>query len=536
MEPAPVQTPGMGGIMYKNKKKPVDSTSGNGPIAWLNDISLRERVDRVCKGLKAPRNSGERKYAEAEIKHLISWFSAIVVPVLVIALLLCIPENKGPGAARSAIPFRRFEEKPEPELQKVKEFEIETDEAADLDASMEFISHDIAGPPAHSRRPTGPAQKAVVPELANFHVIKSVVSVPAPLSGRIGKQRRAIIRQHGHAGAEDAVLSGLRWLKRKQNADGSWDSPKAAMTGLALLCFLGHGELPDSPEFGPTVKSAIQWLLDHQTRAGRFKQSDKHEYSLPIAAYALSEAFALTGIPSVRECAERSIQVIIDGQHDSGGWDYNCRHSSRSDTSYMAWCAQALKAARLAKLRNKGLERAAREAVEAFKNNSHPRGGFGYTSAGRSRLTGAGVLSMQLLNAGSSKAAKAGLAFMADERCDWSEPDGKRPLYYWYYITQAFHHAGGKAWKMWDDHFAGEIVSHQIVEETTAGEKTGYWESPSPSENYGPVYSTTLCILMLEVYYRHLHTYTQPAETGPGEISDEDGVEVQVRLPKGFSI
>ena len=42
---------------------------------------------------------------------------------------------------------------------------------------------------------------------------------------------------------EQAVLRGLAWLQKVQNADGSWgERNRGAMTGLALLCFLGHGE------------------------------------------------------------------------------------------------------------------------------------------------------------------------------------------------------------------------------------------------------------------------------------------------------
>ena len=33
-----------------------------------------------------------------------------------------------------------------------------------------------------------------------------------------------------------------------------------AMTGMALLCYLGHCELQDSPDFGPTVRKAIDFI------------------------------------------------------------------------------------------------------------------------------------------------------------------------------------------------------------------------------------------------------------------------------------
>ena len=100
--------------------------------------------------------------------------------------------------------------------------------------------------------------------------------------------------------AEGAVLRALRWLKKHQEADGCWrlesggGNPQVgaapAMTGLALLAFLAHGDTPAGEEFGATVKSAIRWLVEKQDATGHFAGRDPHDYSHPIATYALAEA------------------------------------------------------------------------------------------------------------------------------------------------------------------------------------------------------------------------------------------------------
>ena len=47
-----------------------------------------------------------------------------------------------------------------------------------------------------------------------------------------------------------------------------------AMTGMALLAYLGHCELQDSPTFGPTVQKGINFLTstppDKQIGAGNY--------------------------------------------------------------------------------------------------------------------------------------------------------------------------------------------------------------------------------------------------------------------------
>lgn len=111
-------------------------------------------------------------------------------------------------------------------------------------------------------------------------------------------------------------------------------------------------------------------------------------------------------------------------------------------------------------------------------------------------------------------AARLGLKQLSEADVDWGRPQGRRPLYYWYYVTQALFYAGGDAWARWDPAFANELVANQACEVSpTPGEPAmGYWNSPAASENHGRVYSTTLCTLMLEVYYRYLPSYSALVE------------------------
>lgn len=83
-------------------------------------------------------------------------------------------------------------------------------------------------------------------------------NIPASMKKRCSRADR-LSRLNSSGGTEkceDAVVNGLRFLKKTQNKDGSWsDRKQVGMTGLALLAFLGHCETTMSEEFGETVFS-----------------------------------------------------------------------------------------------------------------------------------------------------------------------------------------------------------------------------------------------------------------------------------------
>jgi hypothetical protein len=245
----------------------------------------------------------------------------------------------------------------------------------------------------------------------------------------------------------------------------------------------------------------------------------------------------------LKEIAEKSMNTILRGQHATGGWNYNCDRQLRDDISYMGWCAQALKAAKLAGLECDGLDRAMEKAIDSFKGHAIPGGGFGYTGATAefTGLSGVGVLCMQLLGAGRQKEALEGLNWIGKNiEGSWTQPYGERPIYYWYYITQAKFHTGGDVWSSWNSRFMTELVNNQqVVTDGIMGidgklKDIGYWNAPlnkAPEQTYGPVYNTTLCTLMLEVWYRTLPTYQDVEDVIIEEtLVSADDIEVKLDM------
>lgn len=339
----------------------------------------------------------------------------------------------------------------------------------------------------------------------SIYVLKSVYAsriAGGPGDGAGG----AIRRPSGSASAgEQAVVKALRWLKDHQNDDGSWTgggSP-TAMCGLALLCFMAHGEIPASKEFGTTVEKAIRYLLYVQESNGRFRNAGaNYVYGHAIATYALAESYGMTQMLLLKEPMEKAVQVIIDGQQAGGAFNYGYAKEGRRDLSVTGWQIQALEAAKLARAENKGLQECLYRCVAGVKSFAAPGGGFGYEGAGESpTLAGAGILCLQILDKGEDPAVMSALKATQGMTPAWPKDGGG--TYGWYYMTQARYLRGGQLWDSWSKVVLPMLVQNQQTD--------GHWESGS-THSACPVYDTTLCCLCLEVYYKWSSILTRPDE------------------------
>lgn len=350
-------------------------------------------------------------------------------------------------------------------------------------------------------------------------------SALAKYGGRYGRQ------------TESAVIKALEWLKNHQNPDGSWGPRKMAMTGLGLLTFLAHGETTGSKQYGHVVRKAIDYLMAHQKEDGALYESmntsgnggDPGSYEHGICTYAIAEAYGLCRIPELKERMEKAAGIIIKGQQPGGIWNYGFLKNERRDLSVAGWQMQALKACYINGAETSGLKEALEKAVAGTKAMQNAESGrFGYSSPGQGNdgITGVGVLCLQLLGHGKDKEVSLGLKAMADFDCKWQEPT-KWPMYAWYYITQAKFQAGQGTWNTWNAKFAPEFTKNQAED--------GHWESPkgkdgeSEETKQGPVYSTCLAALTLQVYYRFLPTYREVKSTETEEgVDTKSDVKVEV--------
>ncbi len=337
-------------------------------------------------------------------------------------------------------------------------------------------------------------------------------NLPSTVKKRCSKEDRLarLNSNGGNVQCEEAVMKSLRWLQKTQNADGSWSSPKSAMTGFALLAFLGHCETPLSAEFGETVEKAIVYLVNlGMANDGRITVMDANNiqwvYEHGISTYALAEAYTFCDslgydIPNLAEVTKTAGDLIISGQGDSGGWVYRFDSTNDGDNSVGFWQIQALKACKHTKLwKDSAFKTVSRKALEWLDKAQGSDGAIGYrgSSTRSPGLTGGGVLCFQMWGKGSSSNVRKGAKYIrANTAFKWEEDNSN--LYYHYYNAQAMINRGGADWKFYNELFRDELLKNQNEDGSwTRGRKIAHG---SVNQHM----TTCLSTFMLEVYYRFL--------------------------------
>ncbi|MBX9624699.1 MAG: terpene cyclase/mutase family protein, partial [Gemmataceae bacterium] len=390
----------------------------------------------------------------------------------------------------------------------------------------------------------------------------------AQFLGRSGGTKSKLLREGGGNDlSEAAVARGLAWLAAQQKKDGYWefDPPgkgedvkihkldRTTATGLALLPFLAAGVTHKTPghKYARKVDAGLRFLVDNLDATGRFKSpSPQYMYGHGIATMALCEAYGMTRDKSLREPAQRAVNFLSQTQGPDGSWGYQPR--TTGDTSIVGWQLQALRAAELGKdlvVKKDTVARALR-FLDSVASGSR-KAVYGYsTKNGQpgTALTAVGLLCRYYMDGwgpGSPGMAEGvpGLfgtprpgagpgeprtnrerapKTLAQAKANKTVPD----MYYFYYATQVVHFFEGPEWREWnegpkdkDGRPQGGMRDWLVEVQQKAGRDSGSWD-PDPGSigaNCGRVGTTCLCLLTLEVYYRHLPLYKRDG----GQVLDQ---------------
>ena len=371
-------------------------------------------------------------------------------------------------------------------------------------------------------------------------------------AGRAGQRK---VKKGGGGLAErneQAIAKGLDFLMRHQLEDGRWSlnnfgagrpgyeeehasfQSDTAATGLALLSFLGAGYDHFDDEYRHVVREGLDFLLRNQKPDGDLylpmdAESNKSAwfYSHGIATIALCEAYGMTGDEALRGPAQKALDFIMSSQSPRlGVWRYAPQYGS--DTSASGWQLMALKSGELAGLKiapqtyprvKRWLDAAQVSKTDGSQYVYNPlaadtdsqRHGRKTSSA----MTAVGLLMRLYLgwNRNDPQMIAGAEHLLQDLPAMGTSAQPQRDTYYWYYATQVMFHMRGKYWKEWNDRLHPLLVERQVQ----TGPMAGSWDPlGSVPDRWGPaggrIYVTTLNLLSLEVYYRHLPIYEATAK------------------------
>jgi hypothetical protein len=389
----------------------------------------------------------------------------------------------------------------------------------------------------------------------------SGIVVAGGFGGRSGSTRQKMLHEGGgNLASESAVAKGLMWLALHQAPDGHWSlnefsryahkdpTPASktfkctcsgettrqndiAATGFGLLPFLAggftHKPSKDAKQvdYSKTVKAGLDFLIAKQAANGNFGGDTMYAHG--VATIAICEAYGMTSDPMLKTPALKAVRYIEFAQDTAGGgWRYSPK--TAGDTSVTGWEVMALKSAQIAGIElykkegdkePQSLKRA-KAFLESCKSDN---GGYSYLPASgpTPTMTAVGMLCQQYLGLGPRNPGLIkGVAIL---KAAPPGVDGNN-IYYEYYATQAMHHMGGDAWDFWnlgaDGKGKGGIREYLMAKQDKILDpmrplppklvhQDGSWAPDGPwgVDGGGRIMYTSLSLLTLEVYYRHLPLY-----------------------------
>jgi hypothetical protein len=384
--------------------------------------------------------------------------------------------------------------------------------------------------------------------------------------GRSGATREKLLQEGGgNAASEAAVARGLEWLAMHQSSDGRWSMTEfhlhghdangkpipgncgcqgpgggsatdIAGTAFGLLPFLAGGQThkpssdPKRKDYSKVVNAGLHFLMRKQGKDGDFGGG---MYSHGLATIAMCEAYGLTNDPMLRVSAQRAINYIVEAQDPKGGgWRYAPKSSG--DMSVSGWELMALKSGQMSGL---SVPKRTMEKAEEFWRDSEVRAaaadvgegsslakkkgklkGFSYTPGTKTEkitMTAVGLLGMQYM--GTTPASRDLLDGVEELK---KYPPGRTGnCYYEYYATQVMHHMGGESWQFWNLGPDGKSgIRDTLIAKQDKGldakhvHQLGSWDGAG-AQGGGRIMATSLNLLSLEVYYRHLPLYRRELAT-----------------------
>ncbi|MBL8888661.1 MAG: hypothetical protein JNL67_01700 [Planctomycetaceae bacterium] len=373
---------------------------------------------------------------------------------------------------------------------------------------------------------------------------------------RAARQMADIEIRGGSVETEQAVARGLTFLASIQKPDGSWNPRETGggreqqilghnrqgagaqadtgITALAVLAFMADGSTHLAGPYQDQVRRGLEFLMQRQQRGGSLAGSAQYYaqmYCHSMSLLALSEAYALTGDERLRPTVQSGVTYSLETQNRAGGgWRYQPQEAG--DMSQFGWQAMAL---RSASLNGVALDENSQRLMQIFlqRHSRGTQGGLATYRVGEpttptmtaealfSRyLLGERPTRLQVEEATSeilgitvrSSTIDQAPAILTMQDCQNLPGRQVDNLYFWYYASLALRQATSdpamsdsallhQGWELWNKNLCTRLLSLQRSD----GADSGSWDPESClwGGYGGRVYTTSLAVLCLQVYYRY---------------------------------
>ncbi len=295
--------------------------------------------------------------------------------------------------------------------------------------------------------------------------------------------------------AERAVKKAQQWIAETQLPDGSWNTRhgrnNTGVIAFATMSLMVNGSVPGEGPYGKEVGRGMQFLLNAQKESGLIvasSDSDAPMYQHALATICLAEMYGMTENPRIRTALISAVNLIVDVQHNEGGWRYQ-PHPTQGDISATVMQVMALRAAS-----ESGIyvpdETVKKALVFIKKCYNDKEKGFNYMGNGGSAAfarTGAGLVCLQGLGLHNDPIIPNVVKYIMDNAFN---EKAEHKWYGHYYSSVGLYHYGGDQWKTYYPK-----IKEIILKEW---EKTGHAND---------LLDTSWQVLILGVPYRYLPIY-----------------------------
>tara|TARA_R110002111_G_scaffold262504_1_gene338882 strand:- start:46970 stop:48013 length:1044 start_codon:yes stop_codon:yes gene_type:complete len=318
-----------------------------------------------------------------------------------------------------------------------------------------------------------------------------------------------ILPRHMTPATVKSIQRGLDYLAKQQTAGGSFQTTQdgstypVSMTSLAGIAFLANGNTPSRGPYADQVRKATEYVLSQAQENGLIAagaENGRPMYGHGFSLLFLSSVFGMETDAKVRariaKVVKDGIQLTSSGQSDLGGWIYT--PGGGDEGSVTVTQMQGLRAAHDAGFTVP--KSTIQNAIKYLELCQTPEGGirYSYHSGNDTRLPISAAAITCLYSAGEyeSPLAEECMKYVYEQfKKQKTSFQSGHSFYLNLYASQAFYQAGDEYWNAYFPGLRDSLIKTQGAD--------GSWNG----DGVGPVFGTSVALIILQLPYKYLPIY-----------------------------